>query len=68
MELSPERRKRNGVGFLQRGDAYGNRTHVTAVKGRCLNLLTNAPYRHTRRIRRSKGVPRETPQASPEDW
>ena len=25
------------------GDAYGNRTHVTAVKGPCLNRLTNAP-------------------------
>ena len=24
-------------------DPYGNRTHVTAVKGRCLNLLTNGP-------------------------
>ena len=27
------------------GDPYGNRTHVTAVKGPCLNLLTNGPYR-----------------------
>ena len=25
------------------GDAYENRTRVTAVKGRCLNRLTNAP-------------------------
>ena len=25
------------------GDAYGNRTHVTAVKGPCLSRLTNAP-------------------------
>ena len=25
------------------GDPYGTRTHVTAVKGRCLNLLTNGP-------------------------
>ena len=25
------------------GDAYENRTRVTAVKGRCLDLLTNAP-------------------------
>ena len=24
-------------------DPYGNRTHVTAVKGRCLNRLTNGP-------------------------
>ena len=27
------------------GDPYGNRTHVTAVKGRCLNRLTNGPYK-----------------------
>ena len=26
------------------GDPYGNRTHVTAVKGRCLNRLTKGPY------------------------
>ena len=25
------------------GDPWGNRTPVTAVKGRCLNLLTNGP-------------------------
>ncbi len=25
------------------GDPYGNRTHVTAVKGPCLNRLTNGP-------------------------
>ena len=25
------------------GDPYGNRTHVTAVKGPCLNHLTNGP-------------------------
>ena len=25
------------------GDPYGNRTHVTAVKGRCLNRWTNGP-------------------------
>ena len=29
--------------FFIVGDAYGNRTHVTAVKGPCLNRLTNAP-------------------------
>ena len=28
---------------LGAGDAYENRTRVTAVKGRCLNRLTNAP-------------------------
>ena len=27
------------------GDPYGNRTHVTAVKGPCLNRLTNGPYK-----------------------
>ena len=26
-------------------DPYGNRTHVTAVKGPCLNRLTNGPYK-----------------------
>ena len=30
------------VPFL--GDPYGNRTHVTAVKGPCLNRLTNGPF------------------------
>ena len=25
-------------------DSYGNRTRVTAVKGRCLNRLTMEPY------------------------
>ena len=29
--------------FSFSGDPYGNRTHVTAVKGRCLNRLTNGP-------------------------
>ena len=27
-------------------DPYGNRTHVTAVKGPCLNRLTNGPYEY----------------------
>ena len=31
------------IGVYFRGDPYGNRTHVTAVKGRCLNRLTNGP-------------------------
>ncbi len=30
--------------FRFAGDPYGNRTHVTAVKGPCLNRLTNGPY------------------------
>ena len=29
--------------FFFVGDPYGNRTHVTAVKGPCLNRLTNGP-------------------------
>ena len=29
--------------FFVIGDPYGNRTHVTAVKGPCLNRLTNGP-------------------------
>ena len=28
---------------LKNGDPYGIRTRVTAVKGRCLNRLTNGP-------------------------
>ena len=32
------------------GDPYGNRTHVTAVKGPCLNRLTNGPCILFRRI------------------
>ena len=27
------------------GDPYGTRTHVTTVKGWCLNRLTNGPYK-----------------------
>ena len=34
---------RETFGFINNGDPYGNRTHVTAVKGRCLSLLTNGP-------------------------
>ena len=30
-------------GWCYFGDPYGNRTHVTAVKGPCLNRLTNGP-------------------------
>ena len=29
--------------FKEIGDPYGIRTHVTSVKGRCLNPLTNGP-------------------------
>ena len=31
------------LGFASNGDPYGTRTHVPAVKGRCLNHLTNGP-------------------------
>ena len=44
---SPSVRKRKRAFFSERsfshGDPYGNRTHVTAVKGRCLDRLTNGP-------------------------
>ena len=36
--------KPHGCGACLFGDPYGTRTHVTAVKGRCLNHLTNGPY------------------------
>ena len=41
-----EYKKRNSINKLSFffGDPYGNRTHVTAVKGPCLNRLTNGPY------------------------
>ena len=41
----PQKRKSTTsvVLFLWSGDPYGNRTHVTAVKGPCLNRLTNGP-------------------------
>ena len=41
----PEKRNKHHFcgAFFGDGDAYGNRTHVTAVKGPCLNRLTNAP-------------------------
>ena len=37
--------KKIGTSFLTSrfGDPYGNRTHDSAVKGRCLDLLTNGP-------------------------
>ena len=38
---SKKRRHQKVSSFF--GDPYGNRTHVTAVKGRCLNRLTNGP-------------------------
>ena len=32
-------------GFYCAGDPCGNRTHVNGVRGRCLNRLTNGPYK-----------------------
>ena len=32
-------------GFYCTGDPCGNRTHVNGVRGRCLNRLTNGPYK-----------------------
>ena len=40
---SPEKADASASAFS--GDPYGTRTHVTAVKGRCLNHLTNGPYK-----------------------
>ena len=39
---APKKRE-SGSDSLFFGDPYGTRTHVTAVKGRCLNHLTNGP-------------------------
>ena len=36
--------KTGSIGF-NINDPYENRTRVTAVKGRCLSLLTNGPYK-----------------------
>ena len=38
-----EKNPHQKVRAIFHGDPYGNRTHVTAVKGRCLNRLTNGP-------------------------
>ncbi len=37
-------RQRTYVPCLAESDPDGNRTRVTAVKGRCLNRLTTGPY------------------------
>ena len=39
-------------GFYCAGDPCGNRTHVNGVRGRCLNRLTNGPYK-----KRSRHLP-----------
>ena len=40
----------NGFAFNLSGDPYGTWTHVTAVKGRCLNRLTKGPILFCLRI------------------
>ena len=47
--MHTQKKSHNHKFFLQLwdfcfGDSYGNRTRVTAVKGRCLSRLTNEPY------------------------
>ena len=42
-------------GLLCFGDPYGTRTQVTAVKGRCLNHLTNGPKKGAARTLRLHG-------------
>ena len=69
--LGPETQKnpvRKALDFWH-GDPYGNRTHVTAVKGRCLNRLTNGPY--CPRRAENRGSRRSGSAASPGgsgDW
>ena len=43
-EICKKRNQPTFGGLISFGDPYGTRTHVTAVKGRCLNHLTNGPY------------------------
>ena len=44
----PQHREKEKAGllscFLGVGDPYGNRTHVSALRGPCLSLLTNGPW------------------------
>ena len=37
-------RRSNQLSYGSVNDSYGNRTRVTAVKGRCLNRLTKEPH------------------------
>jgi hypothetical protein len=43
IDIEPNK-KRHGNTMTLQDDPYGIRTRVTAVKGRCLNHLTNGPY------------------------
>ena len=42
--VSHTAKKDRRLPILFAGDPYGTRTHVTTVKGWCLNRLTNGPY------------------------
>ena len=46
------------------GDPYGNRTHVTAVKGPCLNRLTNGPLQYKISLKQ-QATPRPRLQPAP---
>ena len=39
-----KRKSRTAVLLFCVGDPYGNRTHVSALRGPCLSLLTNGPW------------------------
>ena len=41
--ISKKKSRTKCPAFFNGGDPYENRTRVTAVKGRCLNRLTNGP-------------------------
>ena len=44
MKMVMQKQKKKSSDFFSFGDPNGIRTHDTAVKGRCLNRLTNGPY------------------------
>ena len=48
--------------YVKTNDSYGNRTRVTAVKGRCLNRLTKEPniLKQTPRVGLEPTTPRLT--------
>ena len=43
--------------YFTNGDPYGIRTRVTAVKGRCLNHLTNGPMAEKEGFEPSRRLP-----------
>ena len=42
--IKPRESSEDLRGFIVKNDPYGDRTHVSAVKGPCLNHLTNGPF------------------------